>query len=474
MSTAAMTAASHRFLPWLVAVGFFMQFLDATILNTALPTMARDLGQSPLRMQSAVIAYVLTVALLIPASGWLADRFGTRRIYQFAIITFTIGSLSCAVSQTLNQLVMSRVLQGCGGALLVPVGRLSLLRLFPRDQLIRVLSFVAIPGLIGPLIGPSLGGWIVEVASWRWIFLVNLPVGVAGILATSRFMPDVKGPQGPFDLSGYALIAVSMLMITLSLHGLGDAAWPMEVSLLLLFAGIACMAGYWLHAARAASPLFSPRLFSVPTYGVALLGNLFARLGSGAMPFMTPLLLQVGMGYSPSKAGMSMIPATLGAMASKAYAERLIRRYGYRRVLVGNTLMLGSVIAAFSLVGPAVPHAWVLAHLAIFGVFNSMQFTAMNTLALGGLDDTFASSGNSLFAVVVQLSMGIGVALAGVLLTMFSGHAPVAGSTEVLRTFHVTYLCIGGLSALAAVVFVQLGPNEGILKRSPPLPESMQ
>ena len=339
----------QRFLPWLVAVGFFMQALDSTILNTALPRMAADLHESPLRMQSVVIAYMLTVALLIPVSGWLADRFGTRRVYLGAIILFTLGSLACAMSNHLGLLVAARVLQGIGGALLLPVGRLAILKTFPRDQLLRALAFVTMPGLIGPLIGPSLGGWLVEVASWHWIFLINIPVGLAGALATARLMPDLRGAPGlRFDMAGFALFGGGMVMVSIALQGLGERALGFAASMVLLFAGLACLAGYWLYAARAEQPLFRLSLFGIRTFAVGLLGNLFARLGSGAMPFLTPLFLQVGLGYSPSVAGMSMIPSALGAIFAKTFAERLINRFGYRGVLVVNTLVLGCMIAGFA------------------------------------------------------------------------------------------------------------------------------
>lgn len=473
MTNAPNAQAGNRALPWLVAIGFFMQLLDATILNTALPSMARDLGVSPLRMQSVILAYLLTVAVLIPASGWLADRFGTRRIFQGAIVLFSLGSLLCALSSGLGQLVMARVLQGVGAALLMPVGRLALLRSFSRDQLIRVLSFVALPGLVGPLMGPTLGGWIVEMASWRWIFIINLPVGLAGLVATACFMPNATGPRRRFDTPGFLLIGAGLLLITLSLQGLsGRGPGTRATSALMLLAGLGCLTAYWRYATRARAALFDPALLRLPIFGLALLGNLVGRLGSGAMPFMMPLLLQLSLGYSPSLAGMTMIPATLGAMATKTFAERLIRRVGYRYVLIANTVVLGAVIASFALVNPGVPHAWVLVHLSCFGLLNSMQFTALNTLALSSLDEAHASGGNGLVAVVVQMSMGLGVAIAGGLLTLFGRDAATPGSPEVARTIHSTFAVIGLITVFAAFVFVRLRSNFGRTEQAPPwLPE---
>ena len=459
--------ATKRLLPWVVAIAFFMQTLDGTILNTTLPTMARDLGESPLRMQSVVIAYLLTVALFIPASGWLADRFGTRRAFLSAIVLFSFGSLLCALSPSLPWLVAARVLQGVGGALLLPVGRLSILRAYPRAELLKVLSFVTVPGLVGPLVGPPLGGWLVEVASWHWVFLINLPVGVVGVFASLRFMPDLRAATAQrFDWPGFVMFSLGLVLVTLGLQGLGEHAISAPLSILLVIGGLAAMAAYWVHAARSEKPLFSLTLFQIPTFSVGVLGNLFARLGSGAMPFLTPLFLQVGLGYSPSRAGLTMVPIVVGAMFIKFFAEPVIKRFGYRRVLVTNTLLLGGFIAGFALVDATTPHAMILAYLGVFGICNSMQFTAMNTLTLGDLDDARASGGNSLLSVVMQLSMSLGVAAAGALLAAFATPIviPIAsdiGPRNLLYTFHATYVCMGLLSALAAGIFFQLGRREG-------------
>jgi len=463
----ALDPATKRLLPWVVAIAFFMQTLDGTILNTALPTMAKDLGESPLRMQSIVIAYMLTVALFIPASGWLADRFGTRRAFLAAIVLFSLGSLLCALSPSLPWLVAARVLQGIGGALLLPVGRLSILRAYPRAELLKVLSFVTIPGLVGPLVGPPLGGWLVEVASWHWVFLINLPVGVVGVFASLRFMPDLRAATAQrFDWPGFVMFSLGLVLVTLGLQGLGEHAISAPLSILLVIGGLAAMAAYWVHAARSEKPLFSLTLFQIPTFSVGILGNLFARLGSGAMPFLTPLFLQVGLGYSPSRAGLTMVPIVVGAMFIKFFAEPVIKRFGYRRVLVTNTLLLGCFIAGFALVDAATPHAMILVYLGVFGICNSMQFTAMNTLTLGDLDDARASGGNSLLSVVMQLSMSLGVAAAGALLAAFATPIviPIAsdiGPRNLLHTFHATYICMGLLSALAAGIFFQLGRREG-------------
>ncbi|MBO3277846.1 multidrug transporter subunit MdtD [Pseudomonas schmalbachii] len=459
--TPALTPRVARLLPWLVAIAFFMQALDATILNTALPSMALSLDENPLRMQAVVISYLLTVALLIPASGWLADRFGTRRVFLVAVLLFSLGSLLCALSSTLGQLVGARVVQGLGGALMLPVGRLVILRAYPRSELVRILSFVTIPGLLGPLTGPTLGGWLVEYASWHWIFLINLPVGALGYLFAMRLMPDLRGAErSRFDGAGFLLFGGAMLLVTVALEGLGELQLPHVRVVLLLVGGLVLLAAYWLRALRIEAPLFPPALFRIRTFSVGLLGNLFARLGSGALPFLTPLLLQVGLGYAPAKAGMTMIPLALSAMLIKPVAKPLLELFGYRRLLVGNTLLLGCLIASVGLVGQDTPYLLLLALLGVLGAVNSLQFTAMNTLTLIDLRDNHASSGNSLLSVVTQLSISMGVACAAALLGGFQGELGIAAG-DVLGAFHATYLSVGLMSMLAAAIFFQLGSEDG-------------
>ena len=461
----ALDARTARILPWLVAIAFFMQTLDGTILNTALPAIAADLGENPLRMQSVVIAYMLTVALLIPASGWIADRFGTRRIFFGAIALFSLGSLLCALAESLSMLIGARVIQGLGGALMMPVGRLVVLRAYPRSELVRIMSFITLPGLLGPLIGPSLGGWLVEVASWHWIFLINLPVGLLGCWAALRHMPDLRGPErSRFDSVGFLLFGAAMLLITVALEGLGELHLPTMRVVLLLLGGMACLAAYWLRAGRIEHPLFAPSLFHTRSFAVGIIGNLFARLGSGALPFLTPLLLQLAMGYSPAQAGMSLIPLALAAMAAKPLARPLIERLGYRNILTGNTLLLGALIASLALVDGDTSTLQLIIQLSLIGACNSLQFTAMNTVTLIDLDNRDASSGNSLLSVVVQLAMGLGVASSAALLSGFSRE--LGDSGQVLQAFQATYLCVGLLSMLAAAIFLQLDRQDGRGRRN--------
>jgi EmrB/QacA subfamily drug resistance transporter len=445
---------------WLVATGFFMQTLDSTIVNTALPAMAKSLGEAPLRMQGVVIAYSLTMATVIPFSGWLADKLGTRHVFFSAILIFTIGSLLCANAHTLMQLVIYRVVQGVGGAMLLPVGRLALLRVVPAERYLSAMSFVAIPGLIGPLIGPTLGGWIVQIASWHWIFLINVPVGVIGCIATRLFMTDSRNPStAPFDLAGYLLLAVGMVALTISLDGLADLGLQHAIVLVLLVLSMACFVAYGLHAVRVPQPIFSLDLFKIHTFSVGLLGNLFARIGSGAMPYLLPLLLQISLGYSPFEAGLMMLPVAAAGMVSKRIVTSLIMKRGYRRVLVVNTVLVGLTMASFSLTSAGQPLWFRLVQLAFFGGVNSIQFTAMNTLTLKDLGTGGASSGNSLFSLVQMLSMSLGVTIAGAVLATFTGILPKVTATNSLPAFHATFLCVGIITAASAWIFAQLGPE---------------
>ena len=463
------TPAERRLL-WLVAIGFFMQTLDSTIVNTALPAIAKSFNESPMQMQMAVVAYGLAVAAVIPASGWLADRFGTRRIFMAAVVLFALGSAACATSHTLVQLVAARVLQGLGGALLLPVGRLTVLRSFERSKFLEAMSFVAIPGLVGTLIGPTLGGWLVQILSWHWIFLINVPVGVIGVLATRAWMPDVRQPNlGAFDLSGFVMLTVAMISLSLSIDGLGGLGFRHATVLVLLLVGLALLTAYWLHALKVPKPMFSPALFRIQSFRVGILGNLFARIGSGAMPFLIPMLMQLHMGYSPAQAGMLMLPMALASMGTKRVATGIIQRWGYRRVLTVNTTILGLQIALFALMSPTQPLWLRIIQLALFGAVNSMQFTSMNTVTLKDMDAANASSGNSMLSMVQMLAMSLGVTVAAALVATFEGWFQPPSPAHSLMAFRAAFVSIGVITMCSAWIFWQLNPDT---PDAPPTPAS--
>ena len=448
-------------MPWMVAISFFMQMLDSSILNTSLPSIAIDFNTSPLQMQAVVVSYMLTVALIIPASGWLTDRFGSKPVFFSAICIFTLGSLACALSPNVDMLVASRIMQGVGGALMVPVGRLMVLRAFPRSELVGILSFVTIPGLLGPLIGPTLGGLLSHYASWHWIFLINIPVGIAGMLLCQRYLPSLAASEAPgkFDWPGFFLFSMFMVCVTLALGGLGEMHLALSAIFLLAGGGITSLGLYWLHARKTPAPLFSPDLFAIRNFRIGIMGNLFARLGNGALPFLMPLLLQIGLGYNPVKAGLTMLPMTVGSLIAKSIVVKLIKRVGYRVFLVVNTLGMGLCIAAFALIDDSTPYYGILAIFTLIGMVNSMQFTAMNTLTLLDLPDNRAGSGNSLLSAIMQLAMGMGVACAASILNICS-----AAEFPVLKGFQQTFIIMGFLGAAAAVIFFRAEDTQGCSK----------
>lgn len=444
-------------LPWIAAMAFFMQALDATILNTALPAIAHSLNRSPLAMQSAIISYTLTVAMLIPVSGWLADRFGTRRVFIIAVSLFTLGSLACALSSSLTELVIFRVIQGIGGAMMMPVARLALLRAYPRSELLPVLNFVTMPGLVGPILGPVLGGVFVTWASWHWIFLINIPIGVIGILYARKYMPNFTTPRRRFDIGGFLLFGLSLVLFSSGIELFGEkivATWQalavIAVSLLLLVA-------YVRHARRHPTPLISLSLFKTHTFSVGIAGNLATRLGTGCVPFLMPLMLQVGFGYPAIIAGCMIAPTAIGSIISKSTVTQVLRWFGYRKTLVGITVFIGLMIAQFSLQSPEMPLWMLLLPLFVLGMAMSTQFTAMNTITLADLTDDNASSGNSLLAVTQQLSISLGVAISAAVLRFYEGF----DNASTVQQFHYTFITMGVITIISALMFMLLRAKDG-------------
>jgi len=459
--------SSNRTVLWIVAIGFFMETLDSTIVNTALPAMARSLGEDPLSMHSVIIAYSLTLAVCIPASGWFADRLGIKRVFLAAVTVFSIGSALCSASSSLPLLIASRVLQGVGGSMLMPIGRLAILRTFPHGEFISAMAFVAVPALVGPLLGPTLGGFLVQVASWHWIFLINLPVGVLGIYAILRFMPDIPKQQvQAFDFRGFAMLALMMISLSMALEGVSDFGFQHATIMVLVVFGFGALAAYAFHASRDKRALFPFAIFENRSFSIGLVGNLFSRVGSAAIPFLVPLLLQVSLGYTPLEAGSTMIPIVVAAIVSRRFAPRLILQAGYRKFLIVNTVLLSFVIASLAMMNPHVP-AWLrVIQLVIFGTVNAFQFSAMNSLTLTDLETKYTASGNSLLSMTQMLAMSFGVANAGAILTAFHRYFDSAGKTPV-HAFQATFICMGAITLMSTWVFTQLGRTK---KTATPVP----
>ncbi len=452
----ALTIRDMLGLPMIAGASFFMQSLDSTILNTAIPAIAADLRQSPFSMQLAVIGYTLTVALLIPLSGWMADRFGTRRTYLASVAVFALGSLLCALSTTLPMLVAARVVQGMGGAVMMPISRLTLMRAYRRDDFVQAFNFISIPGLVGPIAGPILGGWLVAYASWHWVFLINIPIGALGFFYGYRIMPDFRAARGPFDAWGFGAIGLGLLAITAALELTGGHASSPLYALVLAVAGFACLAGYVRHARRAPHPLIGLGMFRTRTFAVGIAGNMVARLGIGSIPFLVPLLLQVGLGYPADVAGLLLLPSALGSLLTKTFVLRVLYRFHYRRALLFLTVSIGVVFALLSLQRPGWPLVFLAGPLFIQGMLMSAQFTAMNTITLGDLSTEHASDGNSLLSVTQNLSISFGVAISTAALRFFNA----SGGTP-LDALHRTFIMVGIMTALAAFVFMLLRPGDG-------------
>ena len=450
------SARSMAGLPWIAAMAFFMQALDATILNTALPAIALSLNRSPLAMQSAVISYTLTVAMLIPVSGWLADRFGTRKVFITAVSLFTLGSLACALSANLTMLVVFRIVQGVGGAMMMPVARLALLRAYPRSELLPVLNFVTMPGLVGPVLGPLLGGVLVTWATWHWIFLINIPMGILGIVYARKYMPDFTTPRRRFDVLGFILFGIGLVLLSSGIELFGEKIVATSLALAVTCGGILLLLLYIVHARRHPTPLIPLPMFKTRTFSVGILGNIASRLGTGSIPFLMPLMLQVGFGYSAILAGCMMAPTALGSILAKSTVTQVLRWFGYRKTLTGISVIIGVLVASFSLQTPAAGLAILLLPLFVLGMAMSTQFTAMNTITLADLNDSNASSGNSMLAVTRQLAISFGVAVSAAVLRFYENFD---GTT--VDHFHATFLTMGIVTVFSGLVFMLLKPGDG-------------
>jgi EmrB/QacA subfamily drug resistance transporter len=444
----------YQGLIWLVSAAFFMQALDSTIVNTAVPAIASALGESPLNMRSALTSYVLTLAILIPASPWLCDRFGTRRVFGVAISVFAIGSLLCGLSQTLPELVLARVLQGCGGAALMPVGRYVLVRTIDKRDFVQVMSTVATFGLLGSVLGPLLGGALVEYTNWRLIFLLNVPVGIVGLWLNRREMPEYRlATANRFDLLGFLLFAASSALLLAASEFAADQTirWSWMGSLVamaIVFGGT-----YVWHSRRTDHPVADLSLLRVRSVWVALSGNLLTRLGVSGMFLLIVLFLQVGCGWSPLMAGLMMVPQALGSITAKWAVNRTLIRLGYRRLLFGNTLIVAILLALFALIGPHTPMLVIALLVYVYGGFMGMQYTVMNTLIYTDLDVKYASMASSMASTTQYLSMSFGIALATLLMQLLL-HGQ--GSDAYVVAFRWTVIILAVVTAVASRVFARL------------------
>ncbi|RZJ75695.1 MAG: MFS transporter [Flavobacterium sp.] len=450
---------TKRMLPMILATAIFMQMLDSTILNTSLPAIARDLDQSPLNMQNAIIGYVLTLAVLMPVSGFLADKFGTKKVFIFALVIFTLGSLFCALAGNLSQLVLSRIIQGIGGSLMTPVGKLALVKTFPKKDLLKAMNFAIIPALIGPVLGPLVGGYMVDFLSWHWIFLINIPMGLIGIVLSLRYMPDYRSMVIDFDLRGFLIFASASLLLSVSLELFGDIVYTTP-ALGVMLLGMTMLYLYYRHAVRDVNPIFPLNLFKVRTFRVGLLGNLATRLGIGAIPLLLPMMIQIAYGQSAVVSGWIIAPMALTAIIAKSQVIKILNRFGYRNTLMANTFIIGLLICSMAV--PAIGSSiyYYIPIIAVLGFFNSIQFTAMNTISIADLREYHTSSGNSLISVNQQLAVGFGVAFGLIVLKVFRGDAKLIND-DLHNAFRYTFLVVGTLTILSGLIFRRLHFKDG-------------
>lgn len=448
-----------KILPIIMATSIFMQMLDSTILNTALPSIAESLNESPLNMQNAIISYVLTLALFMPASGFLADKFGTRKTFILSLVLFSLGSVFCSLSQDLTQLVVSRVIQGLGGALMTPVGKLAMIKTYKKKELVKALNYAIIPALIGPVLGPLVGGYLVDYLSWHWIFIINIPFGIAGIILGMKYMPDYHSGETHFDLKGFLIFAAASLLLSVSLELFGNTQNITPI-LIIFILGFLLFYFYYRHAKKASNPLFPLNLFQVRTFRVGIVGNMVTRLGISSVPLLLPLMIQIAYGESAVISGWIIAPMALTAMFGKNYVIRILNRFGYRKTLYYNTIILGILIIFLAVPGIADSLYWFVPIIALMGFFNSIQFTAMNTISIADLRSFHTSSGNSLLSVNQQLAVGFGISLGLLILNIFETQTNLI-SGEIHNAFRYTFLTIGLLTILSSNVFKRLHFADG-------------
>ena len=451
-----------RYLPWVVATALFMEQLDSTIVNTAVPAMAASLHVTPLSLKAVVTSYILSLAVCIPVSGWMADQFGTRRVFGVAVAVFIFSSILCGLSVNAPMLVAARILQGIGAAMMMPVGRLAIIRTFPKAELLIAMNFVIIPALIGPLLGPTVGGLIVHWLSWREIFFVNVPVGLVALLLIHRHMPDYRGDAPrPLDLIGLVLFGSGTALLSWLLEVFGEHHLDMTSAAILLLLSLSLLAAYVLHARQASYPLLRLALFRVRTFRVSVVGGFITRLGIGGLPFLLPLLYQLGLGLPAWESGLLMMPTAAAAMGMKLISARVLRHYGYRQVLIVNTVMIGLTICLFSLVVPATPIVLIVLLGLAQGFFNSLQFSGMNSMAYADIETPDSSMASTIASTLQQISMSFGLACGSLIAAWYLGDLPQTDRVAVTNALHHAFLTLGGLTILSSLSFWTLRSGDG-------------
>lgn len=443
-------------LPIAVASALLMEFIDSTALSTALPVLARSFDTGLLQIKLALTSYLVALAVFAPASGWVADRFGARRIFTVAMSLFLIGSILCALSRSIEALIAARIVQGLGGAMMTPVGRLIIVETAPPSKLVSAMAWFTTPALLGPIIGPPVAGFILEVASWQWIFLINLPIGLAGMAAVHQLVPRiVRDDPGPFDWAGFGLISIGILTLVVAAETIGMGGLPTWVQVVCLLGSAAAVALYWRYSRRATRPVLDLRLLRYATFRASITGGILMRLGLGAIPFLLPLLLQVGLGWSPSKAGVILIATGAGALASRAIVTGTIARFGFRTVLLATAVVAAVLTMLPAFFGRSTPVQVIVLVLFATGMARSLQFTSTNTIAYAEVPEAKISAAVTLSTVVQQISMSLGITVAALALAFGRD------MTGMATSFPFAFVVVGSTSLLAAAAFVGLPVTAG-------------
>lgn len=447
--------------PLIVASALFMENLDSTVLSTSLPAIAKDIGTDPINLKLALTSYLLSLAVFIPASGWMADRFGARVIFRAAIGVFMLGSIFSGLSQTIEQIVMARIVQGMGGAMMVPVGRLVILRTVPKSEMVGSLAWLTIPALIGPVLGPPLGGFITTYWHWRWIFWINIPIGVLGLILATLYIPDIKGGEKNvgFDAIGFVLTGVGLASVVTGATAIGLDVLPLTATLSILAGGTLLLGAYVLHARRVKAPILDLELLRIPTFRASIVGGSLFRIGVGAQPFLLPLLFQLGFGLTPFQSGMLTFVAAAGAITMKVTAAPILRWFGFRTVLLVN-----AVTSSIFVVMPAwftvdTPHGIILILLLLGGFFRSLQFTSVNALGYSDIDQRRMSRATSFISVAQQVALSVGVSIGA--LTLESAMAARGGTSLAIEDFTPAFIVVALGSAISFVAFIRLPDDAG-------------
>ena len=450
-----------RFLvPLIVACALFMENLDATVISTALPAIAQDLHQGPIQLKLALTCYLLTLAVFIPASGWFADRFGTRIVFRLAILVFALGSAWCGLASSIQMLVSARALQGVGGAMMVPVGRLVILRTIPRSEFMGALAWLTIPALVGPIVGPPVGGFITTYFSWRWIFWINLPVAVLGMVLATLYIPNVKGERiAPFDYLGFVLSGLGLAGLVAGSAAADVYGMPIGLIAVLVMIGAGCIVLYVRHALHAKAPILDLRLLRYPTFKSGIVGGSLFRIGVGALPLLLPLLFQLGFGMTPLSSGLLTFVAAIGAIGMKPAAGTILKKFGFRSVLVLNSIVNGILIAAPMFFVPGTPVWLMMLVLFVGGFFRSLQFTCVNAISVAEVEQAEMSQATSFTSVFQQLALSLGVTVGASILQL---SLAIRQSENLISSdFAPAFLVVGLIAGLSGLSFARLSRDAG-------------